>query len=173
MPKISQSAKEVREIRKLLERRGEDMVITDASNKGLEKLVTEYYLGNTKVIAGRRQDVRKKLEERVVKRIGNRGKWITDKLFELIEGVHVAVKVDKDNKVIKYYKTPPSLNAIIYALDRVLGKPKNVNIQGNFSLAKLLVDINNGNNRQDNNEKVSEKSHLLYRENVGLESSAG
>ena len=70
---------------------------------------------------GRQREIRQDLETRVVKRIGRKGKYLVDKLFELIEGVYI---VDKRNEgTLKFYQVPPSLNAIIYALDRVLGKP--------------------------------------------------
>ena len=62
------------------------------------------------------------LEGKVTKRIGKKGKYLTDKLFELIDGIYI--ETNNDGKKIKYYKQPPNLQAIIYALDRVLGKPK-------------------------------------------------
>jgi len=47
---------------------------------------------------------------------------LTDKLFELVEGIYVVSSVDGEK--MKFYKQPPNLNAIIYCLDRVLGKPQ-------------------------------------------------
>ena len=70
---------------------------------------------------GRRKEIRAVLEEKVSKKIGRKGKYLTDKLFELIEGVYLMDK--QKGGTIKYYQVPPNLNAIIYALDRVLGKP--------------------------------------------------
>ena len=141
----------------------------DMSDQHAERVARGYFVGNTAV--GRRQDVRKMLEDKVIGKIGKSGKLLVDKLFELVEGVY---QVDKINKVhgkeeIRYYKTPPNLNAIIYALDRALGKPKQVNIQGNFSLSQLLINDNTGNTgngraelRQSNNEEDGGKPDIFY-----------
>lgn len=94
----------------------------DVSDKQVEKMARGFILGSQAI--GRRRDIKQKLEDRVVKRIGTKGKYLTDKLFELIEGVYI---VDKRGGTrgqdIRYYQVPPNLNAITYALDRVLGKP--------------------------------------------------
>lgn len=114
------------------------IVVEDVSDQRMEKVARGYFVGNKAI--GRRKDIRAVLENKVVGRIGKQGKLLSDKLFELIEGVYM---VDKINQVqgkeeIKYYKTPPNLNAIIYAIDRVLGKPKQFSTQVNFSLSQLL-----------------------------------
>ena len=146
--------------------------VIDVSDERVEKLARGYFVGKSAV--GRRRDVRKLLEDRVVGKIGKSGKLLVDKLFELVEGVYIADKIDKVGekvKVVSCYKTPPSLNAIIYALDRVLGKPKQVNIQGNFSLSSLLINTTNGNGNQlrsGDNEKVPAKPELLFGEDMGL-----
>jgi hypothetical protein len=71
--------------------------------------------------------VREILETKVTDRIGKKGKLLVDKLFELIDGVYIMEKKGgRDGKDIKYYQVPPNLSAITYALDRVLGKPKQV-----------------------------------------------
>ena len=45
-------------------------------------------------------------------------------MFELIEGVYIVDKrAGKDGREVRYYQVPPNLQAIVYALDRVLGKP--------------------------------------------------
>ena len=95
----------------------------DVSDKYLEKMARGFILGSESV--SRRKEVREQLEEKVVKKIGRKGKYLTDKLFELIEGVYVIDKRGgKDGRSVRYYQVPPNLNAITYALDRVLGKPK-------------------------------------------------
>ena len=95
---------------------------TDVSEKNIERMARGYILGSQSL--GRRREIRHELEERVVKRIGRKGKYLTDKLFELIEGIYmIDKKGGTDGRTIRYYQVPPSLQAIIYALDRVLGKP--------------------------------------------------
>jgi hypothetical protein len=69
----------------------------------------------------KRKELQKKLEEQVTGRIGDAGTLITDRLFELIDGAYVIQRMD--GKQIRFYKTPPNLKAIMYALDRVLGHP--------------------------------------------------
>lgn len=142
----------------------------DMSDQHAERVARGYFVGKTAI--GRRQDVRKMLEDKVIGKIGKSGKLLVDKLFELVEGIYQVdkLKVVHGKEEIRYYKTPPNLNAIIYALDRVLGKPKQVNIQGNFSLSQLLINDNtkNGNGyRPRDNETVSEKSDLFYSEDLG------
>ncbi|MDZ4210034.1 MAG: hypothetical protein U1C56_02540 [Candidatus Curtissbacteria bacterium] len=92
----------------------------DISEKALEEIARGYILGTTAI--GRRKEVRELLEQKVVGKIGKKGKYITDKLFELIDGVNIIQTIN--GQKISYYKVPPSLPAIIYALDRVLGKPE-------------------------------------------------
>ena len=94
----------------------------DVSDKNLEKMARGFILGTQSV--GRRREIRATLEEKVTKKIGAKGKYLTDKLFELIEGVYIEDKRSGGKHgTIRYYKVPPNLQAIIYALDRVLGKP--------------------------------------------------
>lgn len=100
-----------------------DLDATDVSEKNVERIARGYILGTEAM--GRRRELQLELEEKVTSRIGRKGKWMTDKLFELIEGIYVIDKRGgKDGKSIRYYQVPPNLNAIIYAMDRVLGKPK-------------------------------------------------
>jgi hypothetical protein len=95
----------------------------DISDKHIEKMARGFIMGSHAV--GQKKEVRELLEKKVTTRIGKKGKWLVDKLFELIEGVYVIDKRGgKNGEGIRYYQVPPSLNAIIYALDRVLGKPK-------------------------------------------------
>lgn len=95
--------------------------VADISDRNIEKMARGFILGSQAV--GRKREIKALLEEKVSKRIGRKGKHLTDKLFELIEGVYILDK-SVPGKEIKYYQVPPNLNAIIYALDRVLGKPK-------------------------------------------------
>lgn len=91
----------------------------DQTDDYVERLSRGYIMGTQKL--QNRREIQDELEEAVVERVGKKGKWIVEKLFELIEGVYVVNKLDK--KGVAYYKVPPNLQAIIYALDRVLGKP--------------------------------------------------
>lgn len=95
-------------------------VVVDVSERNIERMARGFIMGTESL--GRRKEIRERLEERVTKRIGGKGKYLVDKLFELIDGVYIIDKAG--GKEIRYYKVPPNLTAIIYALDRVLGKPK-------------------------------------------------
>lgn len=97
-----------------------DIVVEDISDKKIEHMARGFIMGTQAI--GRRREIREVLEERVTKRIGRKGKYLTDKLFELIDGIYTVQK--ESGREIRYYKVPPNLTAIIYALDRVLGKPK-------------------------------------------------
>lgn len=94
----------------------------DVSEKAVEAQAAGFILGSSRLQKNR--DLKIKLEQKVHKRIGVKGKLLTDKLFELIEGIYI---VDKrggaKGSEIKYYQVPPSLAAIQYAMDRILGKP--------------------------------------------------
>ena len=98
----------------------DELEVVDVSDRNIEKMARGVIMGSQAI--GRRKEIRELLEEKVSKKIGRKGKYLTDKLFELIEGVYVMDK--QKGGSIKYYQVPPNLNAIIYALDRVLGKPK-------------------------------------------------
>lgn len=113
----------------------------DNSDKAVERQARGFILGSTKI--QRNKEVKKKLEEKVVKRIGGKGKYLVDKLFELIEGVYVMEKANNldgggRGKTIKYYQVPPNLQAITYALDRVLGKPT-VHTEHNEEKTGILI----------------------------------
>jgi hypothetical protein len=88
-------------------------------NPGIRRTARKYREG--KASARKRQELQKKLEEQVTGRIGDAGTLITDRLFELIDGAYIIQRMD--GKQIRFYKTPPNLKAIMYALDRVLGHP--------------------------------------------------
>lgn len=100
-----------------------ELEAVDVSDRNLERMARGFIMGSQAI--GRRREIREVLEQKVVKRIGRKGKYLVDKLFELIEGVYVIDKSrnKKGGQEIRYYHVPPSLNAIVYALDRVMGKP--------------------------------------------------
>lgn len=117
----------------------EEMVVVDISDKKIEQMARGFIMGSQAI--GRRKEVRELLEEKVIKKIGKKGKYLTDKLFELIEGVYVIDKRGgKDGMSIRYYQVPPNLNAIIYALDRVLGKPKQFTEHTEEKTGLILVE---------------------------------
>jgi hypothetical protein len=100
-----------------------ELTVMDVSDKKVEQMARGFIMGTQAI--GRRKDLHAELEQRVMTKIGKKGKYLTDKLFELIEGVYVIDKKGgKNGQDIRYYQVPPNLQAITYALDRVLGKPK-------------------------------------------------
>ncbi len=149
----------------------DELEAIDVSDKRMDKIASGYFLGKTAV--GRRSDIRRVLEDKVINKIGNKGKYLTDKLFELVEGVHVTASI-KDQGVkgqqVKYYKVPPNLQAIIYCIDRVLGKPKQMTIQANFSLSKLLID--DGKSGQTNNGTIQARPDLFHSGDVETNSAS-
>lgn len=102
----------------------DELEVVDVSSRNVERMARGFIMGTQAI--GRRREIREVLEAKVTKRIGRKGKYLVDKLFELIEGVSIVERgADGRNvKGIRYYTVPPNLNAIVYALDRVLGKPK-------------------------------------------------
>jgi len=114
-----------------------DLEAVDISGRNIERMARGFIMGTQAI--GRRREVRGILEERVTKRIGRKGKYLVDKLFELIEGVEIIEKM-KDGRIDKYYKVAPNLNAIIYALDRVLGKPKQFTEHSEEKRGIILVE---------------------------------
>lgn len=103
-----------------------DITVEDVQARHLERVARGYFLGNTQW--NKNKAIKEKLEERVVKKVGSKGKFIVDKLFELINGVYIVEdeKINpKTGKIerIKSYREKPDLKAIMYALDRVLGRP--------------------------------------------------
>lgn len=100
----------------------DELRTVDVSERNIERMARAFIMGTQSI--GRRREIRAELEAKVIKKIGRKGKYLSDKLFELIEGVYIIDKKGgKNGRDIRYYHVPPSLNAIIYALDRVLGKP--------------------------------------------------
>lgn len=116
-----------------------ELNVIDVSEKHLEKVARGYILGTTKF--SNQRELRQKLESKVEKKIGAKGKFLVEKLFELIEGVHIVDgRSGKDGKTVRYYQQPPNLQAIIYALDRVLGKPKAVTEHTETKQGIVLVE---------------------------------
>ena len=119
----------------------EDLKAVDVSDRNVERMARGFIMGTQSI--ARRRDIRAKLEEKVTHRIGKKGKYLVDKLFELIEGVYI---VDKKKGVrgqaveVRYYQVPPNLTAIVYALDRVLGKPKQVSEHSEEKKGIILVE---------------------------------
>ena len=117
----------------------DELEVVNVTDKHLEKMARGFIMGSQAI--GRRKEIRELLEEKVTKKIGRKGKYLTDKLFELIEGVYIVDKRGgKNGRDIRYYQVPPNLNAITYALDRVLGKPKVQIEQSQESKGIILVE---------------------------------
>ncbi len=139
-----------------------EIQVIDVSEKHLEKVARGFILGTQKF--DNQKQLREKLEGMVTKKIGRKGKFLTDKLFELIEGVYIIDKRGgKDGTTIKYYQQPPSLQAIIYALDRVLGKPKtitevNESRQGVILVEHIIKGIVSSNKNRDYGENGAGKN---------------
>ncbi len=116
-----------------------ELAVVDVSDRKIEEMARGFIMGNEAI--GDRDKIRQMLESKVTKKIGKKGKYLTDKLFELIEGVYVVDKRGSQNgHSIKYYQEKPNLNAIIYALDRVLGKPKQVSEMTEEKKGVILVE---------------------------------
>ena len=96
-----------------------DLVMEDISDQAVSRRANAFIQGSK--VVGDRKKVQQILETKVVKRVGQKGKYLVDKLFELAEGIYIMRQDVKGN--IKYYEQPPNLAAIIYLLDRALGKP--------------------------------------------------
>src|SRR3990167_2088104 len=95
--------------------------VLDNSSANVERMARGFILGTQNHTKQRK--IKQALEERVIQRIGRKGKFLTDKLFELADGIYMQERT-KDRNTIKYYQVPPNLAAITYLIDRALGKPK-------------------------------------------------
>src|SRR3990167_281421 len=84
------SLKEIEDVEKTIDIPLEELVVEDVSDKKIEQRARAFIMGSEAI--GRRKEVRELLEERVIQRVGKKGKHITDKLFELIEGVYMVEK---------------------------------------------------------------------------------
>ncbi len=93
--------------------------IEDRTDAHLERIAKGVILGTENYQKTRK--IKSELEQRVIKKIGTKGKLITDKLFELIEGVYIEESYKGGKRRI--YKSPPNLAAIKIALETVIGKP--------------------------------------------------
>lgn len=91
-----------------------------------------------------------KIEGLVQRKIGKRVKWLLDKSFELADGIYTIDARDPDK--VKYYKKAPDLDAIIYLIDRLIGKPtaktENKNTEekkGVVAIQNMIVQLAGGN----------------------------
>jgi hypothetical protein len=135
----------------------DELEALDVSDPKIEQMAKDFISGKQVTAIGTGKDVRKVLEDKVIGRIGKKGKFLTDKLFEHINGYWVATRIDDDGEVknVRAYKKEPSLQALVYALNRVLGAPvtKEVKTSVSFSLSALLKPgegIPNGKYRENN-----------------------
>ena len=153
----------------------EELEVVDVSDRYLEQMARGFIMGSQAI--GKRKEIREELEKRVTKKIGTKGKYLTDKLFELIEGVYIVDKRGgKNGRDVRYYQVPPSLNAIIYALDRVLGKPKVQIEQSQESKGIILVEHvirNLANNPYKNGPTGTTKSDQLAGRGTGSDTGNG
>ena len=124
------------------------------NNPGLVEMVA----GATR--AKNKEELIVRVEKMVQKKIAVKTKFLIDQAFELAAGIYVLD--ERDPSKTKYYKKQPQLDAIIYLMDRLLGKPmvksENTNLQAKKGVAELQniiqvlaggqVNINtNGNER--------------------------
>ncbi len=145
-----------------------DIVVEDISDKKIEQMARGFIMGTQAI--GRRREIREVLEERVTKRIGRKGKYLTDKLFELIDGIYTVQK--ESGREIRYYKVPPNLTAIIYALDRVLGKPKQFTEHSEEKRGIILVE-HVIRNLAGNPYKKTNHENGIGKDNIGGEIGRG
>ena len=92
-----------------------------------------------------KEDVIARVEKLVQKKIAVKTKFLIDQAFELAAGVYVLD--ERDPSKTKYYRKPPQLDAIIYLMDRLLGKPmvksENINREAKKGVAELQSIIMN------------------------------
>ena len=155
----------------------EELEVVDVSDKHLEKMARGFIMGSQAI--GKRKEIREELEKKVTKKIGTKGKYLTDKLFELIEGVYIVDKRGgKNGRDVRYYQVPPNLNAIIYALDRVLGKPKQQIETSQESKGIILVEhvirnLANNPYKKNGPKGVGENNKELVGRGTGYGGDAG
>jgi hypothetical protein len=151
-----------------------ELETVDISDAHVEKMARGFILGSKAI--GRRKEVRAVLEEKVTTRIGKKGKYLVDKLFELIDGVYIVDRIKGNlaagmkGSEVRYYKTPPNLAAITYALDRVLGKPvartENKEEKSGLTLVQNVI-MNMANNPYKNDKRRDGRPGV--EEDVGAE----
>ena len=127
-------------ISELRGKQANEIISMDISDERATKIADAYFIGDKAV--GRRKDIRELFEQKITGAVGKKGKYLTNKLFELVEGVWVVDKFGPHGEVLKVYKQKPDLAAIVYAIDRVLGKPTQKSVTATFSLADLVKKAN-------------------------------
>lgn len=99
-----------------------DETPAEVYSQDVEKEAKNFLLGKNAL--SNKKKLRANLESKVIGRIGRQGSHLVDKLFELVDGIYMLDKNKGLNgRDIRYYRVPPNLEAIKYAIDRVLGKP--------------------------------------------------
>jgi len=121
----------------------EELEVEDTTEAHLERIAAGVILGTENYQKNR--EIKSKLEGKLIKKVGSKGKMITDRLFDLINGVWVEdtrhVKGKKQKRRI--YQSPPSLPAIKLALEAVIGKPvaktEHTEIKSGFTTVELII----------------------------------
>jgi len=103
------------------------------NNPGLVEVFTGKKSPKTK------EEIVARIENLVTRKISKQTKFLVEKAFELAAGVYILD--ERDPSKTKYYKKPPNLDAIIYLIDRILGKPvaknENTALQAKKGVAEL------------------------------------
>lgn len=113
-----------------------------------------------------KEEVIERVERLVTRKISLKTKFLVDKAFELAAGIYILD--ERDPSKTKYYRKPPNLDAIIYLMDRLLGKPvmrqENSNDKAKKGVAELqniiqvlaggVVNINNEKDLEDGKRKL-------------------
>lgn len=109
-----------------------------------------------------KEDLISRVEKMTTKKIALKTKFLIDQAFELAAGIYVLD--ERDPSKTKYYRKAPQLDAIIYLMDRLLGKPvaRSENTQdkakkGVAELQSIIMNLagatinvnNNGNGKSD------------------------
>ena len=115
-----------------------------------------------------------KVELLVQKKFSAKSKWLLDKAFELAAGIYILD--ERDPSKTKYYKKPPDLDAIIYLIDRVLGKPvakqENFQNQAKKGVAELqnIIQVLAGGQININ---ICHPLQMVYKHQLDLEQGVG
>lgn len=107
--------------------------IQKLNNPGLVEIV------ESTVKSKNKEELIVRVEKMVQKKIATKTKFLINQAFELAAGIYVLD--ERDPSKTKYYRKPPQLDAIIYLMDRLLGKPmvksENTNLQAKKGVAEL------------------------------------
>ena len=111
-----------------------------------------------------KQDKIAKVEKLIERKIAGKTTFLLDQALELAAGIFITKEDDPLH--IKYYRKPPDLTAIIYLIDRLVGKPvaktENKNIQANKGIAavqNIIMNLAAGssiNVNKDGNESTEQ-----------------